>query len=141
MILSNTYHLALRPGERIIEQLGGLHCFMGWKGPILTDSGGFQLFSLADIVKITEEGADFRSHLDGDLVHLSPERSVAIQESLGSDVAMVLDHVVSLPSEPQRLRDAMERTIRWADRSRSPSPSGSGPIRDRSRRPRSEASN
>ncbi len=119
MILSNTYHLALRPGERIIEQLGGLHCFMGWKGPILTDSGGFQLFSLADIVKITEEGADFRSHLDGNLVHLSPERSVAIQESLGSDVAMVLDHVVSLPSEPQRLRDAMERTIRWADRSRA----------------------
>lgn len=118
MILSNTYHLALRPGERVVSELGGLHAFMGWNGPILTDSGGFQLFSLADIVKITEEGAEFRSHLDGDLVHLSPERAVAIQESLGSDVAMVLDHVVSLPSEPPRLRDAMERTVRWAARSR-----------------------
>ena len=118
MVLTNTYHLALRPGEKVVAELGGLHGFMGWEGPILTDSGGFQLFSLAAIVDITEDGAEFRSHLDGDLVHLTPERAVAIQESLGSDVAMVLDHVVSLPSEPARLRDAMERTIRWAARSR-----------------------
>jgi queuine tRNA-ribosyltransferase len=119
MILSNTYHLALRPGERVVEELGGLHQFMGWAGPILTDSGGFQLFSLAAIVKIAEEGAAFRSHLDGDLVQLSPERAVAIQESLGSDVAMVLDHVVALPSHRDRVRDAMQRTVRWAARSQS----------------------
>jgi queuine tRNA-ribosyltransferase len=119
MVLANTYHLALRPGERIVEQLGGLHRFMGWDGPILTDSGGFQLFSLAAIVKITEEGATFRSHLDGNLVELTPERAVAIQEALGSDVAMVLDHVVALPNEAAAIRDATERTIRWAARSRA----------------------
>jgi queuine tRNA-ribosyltransferase len=119
MILANTYHLALRPGERIVEELGGLHGFMGWDGPILTDSGGFQLFSLAAIVKISEEAAEFRSHLDGNLVRLSPERAVEIQESLGSDVAMVLDHVVSLPSDHDRLRDAMERTVRWAARAQA----------------------
>ena len=119
MILSNTYHLALRPGERIVEELGGLHGFMGWNGPILTDSGGFQLFSLAAIVKVSEEGAEFRSHLDGDLVELSPERAVAIQESLGADVAMVLDHVVALPAEAEKVRDAMERTVRWAARSQA----------------------
>ncbi|HEY2146669.1 MAG TPA: tRNA guanosine(34) transglycosylase Tgt, partial [Pirellulales bacterium] len=99
MVLANTYHLALRPGEPIVEQLGGLHRFMGWDGPILTDSGGFQLFSLAAMVKITEEGAVFRSHIDGELVELTPERAVAIQEALGSDVAMVLDHVVALPND------------------------------------------
>jgi len=119
MILSNTYHLALRPGERIVEELGGLHGFMGWNGPILTDSGGFQLFSLAAIVKVSEEGAEFRSHLDGDLVRLTPERAVAIQESLGADVAMVLDHVVALPGELEEVRDAMERTVRWAARSQA----------------------
>jgi queuine tRNA-ribosyltransferase len=116
MVLANTYHLALRPGERIVEQLGGLHRFMGWDGPILTDSGGFQLFSLAAMVKITEEGAVFRSHIDGELVELSPERAVAIQEALGSDVAMVLDHVVALPNDVPAIRDATERTIRWAAR-------------------------
>ncbi len=137
MILSNTYHLALRPGERIVEELGGLHGFMGWNGPILTDSGGFQLFSLAAIVKISEDGAEFRSHLDGDLVQLTPERAVAIQESLGADVAMVLDHVVALPGEPEKVRDAMERTVRWAARSQAAHRRGSGSIRDCARRPRS----
>ncbi len=116
MVLANTYHLALRPGERIIEQLGGLHRFVGWDGPILTDSGGFQLFSLAAMVKITEEGAVFRSHIDGELVELTPERAVAIQEALGSDVAMVLDHVVALPNDAPTICDATERTIRWAAR-------------------------
>jgi queuine tRNA-ribosyltransferase len=116
MVLANTYHLALRPGERIVEQLGGLHRFMGWDGPILTDSGGFQLFSLAAMVKITEEGAVFRSHIDGELVELTPERAVAIQEALGSDVAMVLDHVVTLPNDAAAIRDATERTVRWAAR-------------------------
>ncbi len=116
IILANTYHLTLRPGESIVAELGGLHRFMGWNGPILTDSGGFQVFSLAAIVDVTDDGATFRSHLDGNLVHLTPERAVAIQEALGSDIAMVLDHVVALPNEPGKLRDACERTIRWARR-------------------------
>jgi len=116
MILGNTYHLALRPGEDVVRDLGGLHEFMRWDGPILTDSGGFQLFSLAKMTKVTEEQATFRSHIDGSLMHLSPERAVQIQEALGSDVAMVLDHVVALPNEEAVLEDAMERTIRWAAR-------------------------
>lgn len=118
MILANTYHLALRPGEGVIEKLGGLNEFMGWDGPILTDSGGFQVFSLAGNVQITEEAAAFRSHLDGNPVALSPERAVAIQEALGSDVAMVLDHVVALPNSIEILRDATERSIRWARRAK-----------------------
>jgi queuine tRNA-ribosyltransferase len=118
MILANTYHLALRPGADVIQALGGLHSFSGWGGPILTDSGGFQLFSLAQNTSVTEDGASFRSHIDGDLFELSPERAVDIQEALGSDVAMVLDHVVALPNDPQVVRDATERTIRWARRCR-----------------------
>jgi queuine tRNA-ribosyltransferase len=118
MVLANTYHLALRPGERLVEQLGGLHKFMGWDGPILTDSGGFQIFSLAANVKITEELASFRSHIDGNPVELTPERAVAIQEALGSDVAMVLDHVVALPNETALIREAMERSVRWAKRAK-----------------------
>ncbi len=119
MILANTYHLALRPGEAVVEALGGLHAFSGFDGPILTDSGGFQIFSLAQNTKITEENASFRSHLDGNLFELSPERAVAIQEALGSDVAMVLDHVVALPNEPHVVREAAERSIRWAIRCRA----------------------
>jgi len=118
MVLANAYHLALRPGEEVVRSLGGLHRLMGWDGPILTDSGGFQLFSLAKMTKVTEEGAVFRSHVDGRLLDLSPERAVQIQEALGSDVAMVLDHVVGLPNQPEVIRDATERTIRWAQRSR-----------------------
>ncbi|MCE5266872.1 MAG: tRNA guanosine(34) transglycosylase Tgt [Planctomycetaceae bacterium] len=116
MILGNTYHLSLRPGEETVAALGGLHKFMGWPGPILTDSGGFQLFSLAHRVEITETEAVFRSHIDGHLVAISPERAVAIQEALGSDVAMALDHVVGLPNEPAVIRDATERSVRWARR-------------------------
>jgi queuine tRNA-ribosyltransferase len=116
MVLSNTYHLALRPGEDVIRDLGGLHAFMGWDGPILTDSGGFQLFSLAQNTKVTEQAAIFRSHIDGRLFELSPERAIAIQEALGSDVAMVLDHVIALPAADDAIRDACERTIRWAER-------------------------
>jgi queuine tRNA-ribosyltransferase len=118
MILGNTYHLALRPGHEVVRELGGLHGFSGWDGPILTDSGGFQLFSLAANTKITEEKAIFRSHIDGDLLELSPERAVEIQEALGSDVAMVLDHVVALPNTPEVIRDAMDRTLRWAERAK-----------------------
>jgi queuine tRNA-ribosyltransferase len=116
MILGNTYHLALRPGEEVIRELGGLHRFMGWDGPILTDSGGFQLYSLAQNTKITEQAAIFRSHIDGRLLELSPERAVAIQEALGSDVAMVLDHVIALPADDEVIRDACGRTVRWAAR-------------------------
>jgi queuine tRNA-ribosyltransferase len=118
MVLANTYHLALRPGEQVVAELGGLHAFMGWDGPILTDSGGFQIFSLAHMSKVSETEALFRSHIDGRLVAISPERAVAIQEALGSDIAMVLDHVVQLPNEPAVVRDACERSIRWAARCR-----------------------
>jgi queuine tRNA-ribosyltransferase len=116
MILGNTYHLALRPGESIVRDRGGLHRFMGWDGPILTDSGGFQLFSLAQNTKVTEAAAVFRSHIDGSLLTLSPERAIEIQEALGSDVAMVLDHVIALPATAEAIRDACDRTIRWAAR-------------------------
>jgi queuine tRNA-ribosyltransferase len=118
MILGNTYHLALRPGEKVVEELGGLHKFMGWDGPILTDSGGFQLFSLARMTQVTDAGAVFQSHIDGSRLSLSPERAIEIQESLGSDVAMVLDHVVGLPNAPEVIEEAMRRTILWAKRCR-----------------------
>jgi queuine tRNA-ribosyltransferase len=118
MILGNTYHLALRPGEEVVRELGGLHAFSGWDGPILTDSGGFQLFSLAQMTKVTEERATFRSHIDGRKIEFSPERAIAVQEALGSDVAMVLDHVVALPATPEVIADALERTLRWAQRCR-----------------------
>jgi queuine tRNA-ribosyltransferase len=119
MVLANTYHLLLRPGERVVESLGGLHRFMQWNGPILTDSGGFQIFSLAQMAKVDERQAVFRSHLDGSLIELSPERACQVQEALGSDVAMVLDHVVALPNSREALADAMHRTIRWAERARA----------------------
>lgn len=118
IILGNTYHLALRPGSDVVQELGGLQKFMGWDGPMLTDSGGFQLFSLAKLTKITEHGATFRSHIDGSKIDLTPERSVEIQQQLGSDIAMVLDHVIELPNSNVNILDAMERTIRWAKRSR-----------------------
>ena len=116
MILANTYHLTLRPGEQTVAALGGLHSFMGWDGPILTDSGGFQVFSLAERTIVDEQGVRFRSHIDGDLVELTPERAVAIQEQLGSDVAMVLDHVVGLPADRELVAEAMRRSLRWAER-------------------------
>lgn len=118
MVLANTYHLALRPGDEVVAALGGLHRFMGWSGPILTDSGGFQLFSLAKMTRVSDHGAVFRSHIDGRLLEFTPERVVAIQEMLASDVAMVLDHVVPLPNDPHVVREATERTVRWAERSR-----------------------
>lgn len=118
ILLGNTYHLALRPGAELIAELGGLHRFMDWSGPILTDSGGFQIFSLAQMTRITEEQATFRSHLDGSLFELSPERSVQIQEQLGSDIAMVLDQVVGLPAPHSLLAEAVDRSTRWAERCR-----------------------
>ena len=116
IILGNTYHLALRPGEELIQKLGGLHRFTGWTGPMLTDSGGFQVFSLAQRTKITEDGAIFQSHIDGRRMKFSPERSLEIQQALGSDIAMAMDHVVGLPNTDDVIRDAMERTLRWAER-------------------------
>lgn len=116
ILLANTYHLALRPGEDIVKLLGGLHRFSGWDGPLLTDSGGFQLFSLAQRSVVRESGATFRSHIDGRELELSPERAVAIQETLGSDIAMVLDHVVALPSPDELVHEAWQRSVRWAQR-------------------------
>ena len=116
VVLGNTYHLHLRPGERIVEAAGGLAAFMGWSGPTLTDSGGFQIFSLAEQVKITDDGAAFRSHVDGAAVRLTPEDSMQIQQSLGADIAMQLDDVVGLPAEPRRVEQAMQRSLAWAER-------------------------
>jgi queuine tRNA-ribosyltransferase len=116
MILANTYHLHLRPGEAVVEEAGGLARFMGWNGPTLTDSGGFQVFSLAEQVKVTEEGASFRSHLDGAAISLTPEEAIRIQEEIGADVAMQLDHVVALPNDRATVADAMRRSLRWAER-------------------------
>ncbi|MDR1385700.1 MAG: tRNA guanosine(34) transglycosylase Tgt [Planctomycetaceae bacterium] len=118
MILGNTYHLSLRPGERVVQALGGLHVFSGWDKPILTDSGGFQIFSLANIRKIDEQGVLFQSHIDGRRIELTPERAIEIQEVLGSDIAMVLDHLVALPNDRSTIAEAMQRTIRWAKRCR-----------------------
>lgn len=116
MILANAYHLFLRPGHELIESLGGLHAFMQWPGAILTDSGGYQMVSLADLCKVTEEGVGFRSHLDGAWHLLSPEKSMAIQVALGSDIMMVLDHCPTFPCTEQQAREAVQRTTRWAKR-------------------------
>ncbi len=116
IILGNTYHLTLRPGDELIRDLGGLHQFMHWDGPILTDSGGFQVFSLATQVKITDHGASFRSHIDGTPLELTPERAVEIQQNLGSDIAMVLDECPPADSEPEKMRAAVDRTVLWAER-------------------------
>jgi queuine tRNA-ribosyltransferase len=118
MLLANTYHLALRPGEEIVAALGGLHRFMGWNGPILTDSGGFQVFSMSDRSRISDQGVTFRSHLDGRLLELTPERAVAIQQALGADVAMCLDHCPALPANRDEIGRAVDRTIAWAARCR-----------------------
>ena len=116
ILLGNTYHLSLRPGSELIAELGGLHKFMGWDKPILTDSGGFQIFSLGEMNKVTEDGATFKSHLDGSKIHLRPEDSIRIQEQLGSDVVMVLDHVIALPASDEAALDASNRSVRWAQR-------------------------
>ncbi|MBI5598537.1 MAG: tRNA guanosine(34) transglycosylase Tgt [Deltaproteobacteria bacterium] len=118
MILANTYHLWLRPGHEVIRVLGGLHAFMNWKGPVLTDSGGFQVFSLAPLRRITEEGVSFRSHLDGSECFLSPETAIEAQEAIGADVIMPLDDCTPYPADRLYVKDSMELTLRWAQRSR-----------------------
>lgn len=116
VILSNTYHLWLRPGDEIVKQAGGLHKFMNYDGPILTDSGGFQVFSLADARKIKEEGVDFKSHLDGTKLFLSPEKAIEIQKNLGSDIAMSFDECIPFPATYEYCQASIQRTIRWAKR-------------------------
>lgn len=116
IILGNTYHLYLRPGVDIIKGLGGLHRFIHWERPILTDSGGFQIYSLSSLRKLTEEGVGFRSHLDGSSHFLTPEKAIEIQESLGSDIAMVLDECTPYPSTYEYTKESMKLTIKWAER-------------------------
>ncbi len=116
IILANTYHLALRPGADVIREAGGLHAFMGWRHPILTDSGGFQVYSLAPYRRVDDDGVTFRSHIDGELIRLSPESSVEIQNAFGSDVAMVLDECPPAGAERAVVEAAVERTVRWAGR-------------------------
>ena len=116
MILANAYHLHLRPGDDLVKELGGLHRFMHWDGPILTDSGGFQVFSLATLRKVTEEGVEFQSHIDGSRRFFTPEKVIGIQRSLGADVIMQFDHVIPGQSDETSSRDASERSVRWAAR-------------------------
>jgi queuine tRNA-ribosyltransferase len=119
VVLGNTYHLALRPGDELIAELGGLHRFMGWDRPILTDSGGFQIYSLAASRRIDDQAAVFRSHIDGALLELTPERAVRIQENLGSDIAMCLDECPPAETPADYRREAVRRTIHWAERCRA----------------------
>lgn len=116
IILSNTYHLYLRPGQDLIREAGGLHNFMNWPGPILTDSGGFQVFSLGPLRRVSEDGVTFRSHIDGSEHFFSPEKAMAVQMDLGSDIAMAFDECTSYPSSYAYTLEAMERTGRWAER-------------------------
>jgi queuine tRNA-ribosyltransferase len=118
IILGNTYHLMLRPGAERVAKLGGLHSFMGWERPILTDSGGYQVMSLSELTKTTEDGVQFKSHLDGSTHMLTPERSIEVQRLLGSDIVMAFDQLVPTTSMAAAQREAMERSMRWAKRSR-----------------------
>jgi queuine tRNA-ribosyltransferase len=118
IILGNTYHLFIRPGHKMIESLGGLHKFSTWDRAILTDSGGYQVFSLAKLNKVTEQGVKFKSHIDGTEHHLTPELSMEIQKSLGSDIVMCFDECPALPAEKKRLEESMQLTLRWAKRSK-----------------------
>jgi queuine tRNA-ribosyltransferase len=126
IVLSNTYHLMLRPGEELIRQLGGLHRFMSWDGPILTDSGGFQVFSLAKLRKMTEEGVSFQSHIDGAKSFLSPEKAIAVQEALGVDIMMCLDECTPYPADRDQALESMALTNRWAKRCRDAKTPGTG---------------
>ena len=118
IVLGNTYHLMLRPGAERIAALGGLQTFTGWRGPMLTDSGGFQVMSLSELRKVSEQAVTFRSHIDGAKVELSPERSIEVQRLLGSDIAMQMDECVRLPAERADIERAMQLSLRWAERSK-----------------------
>ncbi|MDR1965181.1 MAG: tRNA guanosine(34) transglycosylase Tgt [Synergistaceae bacterium] len=127
VILGNTYHLYLRPGAKLIEEAGGLHAFMGWRRQILTDSGGFQVFSLSELRKISDGGVEFRSHIDGSKHFMTPELSMEVQTRLGSDIAMCFDECLKLPATEDASRAAMERTVKWAERCREFSQSRGNP--------------
>ena len=116
LILNNAYHLYLRPGHKIVAEMGGLHRFTGWPGAILTDSGGFQIFSLTKLCRVTDEGVSFQSHVDGSTHFITPESAIEIQEALGADIMMAFDHCVALPAEREVVRDAVRRTTLWARR-------------------------
>jgi queuine tRNA-ribosyltransferase len=116
LILNNAYHLYLRPGHETVAELGGLHAFTSWPGAILTDSGGFQVFSLAKLCRVTDDGVTFQSHLDGSLHHITPERAIEIQEALGADIIMAFDQCLALPASREQVEEAMLRTNRWAQR-------------------------
>ncbi len=118
VVLGNTYHLHLRPGEKLIKNLGGLHEFMNWHGPILTDSGGFQVFSLSQLRNLSEKGVEFRSHIDGQKCFLSPETSMQIQMDLGSDIIMAFDECLKYPATPEEVKESMALTLRWLKRSK-----------------------
>lgn len=119
IILSNAYHLFVRPGIEVIQQAGGLHKFMGWEKPILTDSGGYQVFSLSRLRKITEEGVTFQSHFDGREIFLTPEKVIEIQEALGSDIAMAFDECPPYTNDRKRIKDSLDLTVKWAERARA----------------------
>ena len=119
VILGNTYHLMLRPGVERVERFGGLHTFMNWPGPILTDSGGFQVMSLTELRNLTENGVEFRSHIDGAKHHLTPELSVEIQHRLGADITMVLDECTQFPATEEQAFESMQLSMRWAERSKA----------------------
>ncbi|MEP0848179.1 MAG: tRNA guanosine(34) transglycosylase Tgt [Phycisphaerae bacterium] len=119
IVLANTYHLLLRPGAEVVERLGGLHRFMGWERPILTDSGGFQVFSLAALRKLNNNGVVFQSHIDGAVFELTPERSIEVQNQLGADIVMAFDECPPLPAERSALSEAVTRTLHWAERSKA----------------------
>ena len=135
VVLANTYHLMLRPGPELFRRVGGIHTFMGWPGPVLTDSGGYQIFSLPGDRTITEKGARFRSYVDSRMHMLSPERSIEMQTAIGSDIMMVLDECIDSTSDEAATRAAMERTHRWALRSLAArTQPGAGAVRDRAGR-------
>ena len=141
IVLGNTYHLMLRPGAERVARLGGLHAFMRWPHPILTDSGGFQVMSLAQLRKIDADGVSFRSHIDGSEHRLTPERSIEIQLLLGSDIVMQLDECLTLPAEPSEVERAMRLSLAWAERSKAAfgSAGGQGAVRHRAGRRRAGA--
>src|SRR5262245_7972974 len=118
IVLGNTYHLHVRPGEDVVEKLGGLHRFMGWKGPMLTDSGGFQVFSLEGFRKVDEDGVEFQSHVDGGRRRLTPEKAIEIQWTLGADIAMAFDELIPSTADRSAMTGAVERTARWLERCR-----------------------
>jgi queuine tRNA-ribosyltransferase len=116
IVLANAYHLMQRPGEDVVRELGGLHAFMGWNGPILTDSGGFQVWSLADLARVDEDGVTFKSEVDGRMLRFTPESTIAVEEALGADIVMPLDHCIEYPAARADVEAAVERTIAWARR-------------------------